>query len=64
LAASKELRLSRLYPKSKYDPDNGLLQLAVSSRSEAVPETIAALTDLEIFPAGASPATEQEPARS
>jgi transcription-repair coupling factor (superfamily II helicase) len=64
LAASKELRLSRLYPKSKYDPDNGLLQLAVSSRAEAVPETIAALTDLEIFPADASPATEQEPARS
>jgi transcription-repair coupling factor (superfamily II helicase) len=54
LAASKELRLSRLYPKSKYDPDIGLLQLAVSSRSEAVPETIAALTDLEIFPAEAS----------
>jgi len=53
LAASKELRLSRLYPKSKYDPEIGLLQLSVSSRAEAVPETIAALTDLEIFPASA-----------
>jgi len=50
LAASKEVRLDRLYPKSKYDAEIGLLQLAVSSRAEAVPETIGALTDLEIFP--------------
>jgi len=49
LAASKEVRLSRLYPKSKYEPEIGLLQLAVSSRAEAVPETIAALSDLEVF---------------
>jgi len=55
LAASKEVRLSRIYPKSKYDAEIGLLQLAISSRAEAVPETIAALTDLEIFPAAASP---------
>ena len=55
LPASKEIRLSRLYPKSKYDPEIGLLQLSVSSRAEAVPETIAALTDLEIFPAEATP---------
>ena len=50
LAMSKEVRLSRSYPKSKYDPEIGLLQLAVSSRAEAVPETIAALTDLGVFP--------------
>ena len=54
LPASKEVRLSRLYPKSKYDPDIGLLQLSISSRAEAVPETIAALTDLEIFTASES----------
>ena len=58
LPASKEVRLSRLFPKSKYDPEVGLLQLAVSSRAEAVPETIMALTDLEVFPAQAS-ATEK-----
>lgn len=55
LAASKEVRLSRLYPKSKYDSEIGLLSLAVSSRDAAAVETIAALTDLEIFepvPAG------------
>jgi transcription-repair coupling factor (superfamily II helicase) len=61
LAASKEVRLSRLYPKSKYDPEIGLLQLSVSSREQAAPETIAALRDLEIFPepeeAEAAPAT-------
>lgn len=49
LAVSKEVRLERIYPKSKYDPEIGLLQLAVSSRAEAVPEMIAALTDLEVF---------------
>jgi len=54
LPASKEVRLSRMYKKTKYDPEIGLLQLAISSRAEAVPETIAALTDLEIFPADAS----------
>jgi transcription-repair coupling factor (superfamily II helicase) len=49
LAASKEVRLSRLYRKSKYDPEVGLLQLAVSSRAAAVSETITALTDLDVF---------------
>lgn len=53
LATSKEVRLSRLYKKSKYDPEIGLLQLAVSSRAEAVPEVIAALADLEVFPMSA-----------
>ena len=54
LPASKEVRLSRLFPKSKYDPEVALLQLAVSSRAEAVPETIAALTELEVFPAASA----------
>ena len=48
LAASKEVRLGRLYPKSKYDPAIGLLQLAVASRTD-VGAIIAALTDLEVF---------------
>jgi len=58
LAASKEVRLSRMYPKSKYDPEIGLLQLAVSSRAEAVPETIAALMDLDVFPQPETAETE------
>jgi len=51
LAASKEIRLGRRYPKSTYDPEIGLLKLAVSSLAEAVPETLAALHDLEIIDA-------------
>ncbi|MEM7092670.1 MAG: transcription-repair coupling factor [Actinomycetota bacterium] len=50
LLASKEVRLGRVNPKSKYDPEIGLLQLAVSSREQAAPEIIAALEDLAVFP--------------
>ena len=50
LKASKEVRLGRIDPKSKYDAEIGLLKLAVSSREQAAPETIAALTDLGVFP--------------
>ena len=50
LKASKEVRLGRVDPKSKYDAEIGLLSLAVSSREQAAPETIAALTDLGVFP--------------
>lgn len=49
LRASKEVRLSRINPKSKYDPEIGLLSLAVSSREGAVPEIVNALTDLAVF---------------
>ena len=51
LRASKEVRLSRIDPKSKYDPEIGLLALAVSSREQAAPEVMAALTDLGVFEA-------------
>ena len=50
LKASKEVRLGRVHPKTKYDADIGLLALAVSSREQAAPEVIAALTDLGVFP--------------
>ena len=49
LRASKEVRLGRINPKSKYDPESKLLALAVSSREQAAPEIIHALTDLAVF---------------
>ena len=64
LRASKEVRLGRINPKSKYDAEIGLLSLAVSSREQAAPEVIAALTDLAVFPDPAERAesAEGEPA--
>ncbi len=50
MVASKEIRLRRMYPKSTYDPEIGLLQLAVSSLPDAVNETLAAMIDLELIP--------------
>ena len=52
LRASKEVRLGRINPKSKYDPEIGLLSLAVSSRENAAGETLAALVDLGVVADG------------
>ena len=57
LAASKELRLSRLYPKSVYKPEVGLLELAVPSLPESADAALAAMYDLEIVVAEAGAAS-------